>query len=54
LRGDALDQEFQIGFDRSEIDVLRVTSRDEGKFVWHAIDRARGWVDEQLTPPSTV
>jgi len=41
---DPIDQEFEVGLDRTEIDVLGIPSRHQGVVVWHAIDRARGWL----------
>jgi hypothetical protein len=40
-----LDQELDIGFDRTQIDVLRVTSwHQRVMIVWHEINRARSWL----------
>jgi hypothetical protein len=38
-----LDQELQVGLDRSEIDLFRIASWQIRRVVvvWHAIDRAR-------------
>ena len=41
---DAIDQEFQVGLDRREIDLFRITAWHEARFIWHAIDRARRWL----------
>jgi hypothetical protein len=47
---DSFDQEFEVGLDRTEIDVLGVTSRQYAVvIVWHAIDRARWTVDGWLS-----
>ena len=42
---DPLDQELKIGFDRTEIDVLGITTwHRRVVVVWHEIDRARSWL----------
>jgi len=42
---DLFDQEFEIGLDRTEIDVLGITSRHGWVvIVWHAIDRPTSWL----------
>jgi hypothetical protein len=42
---DPLYEEFEIGFDRTEIDVLSVMLwHGWVVIVWHAIDRARSWL----------
>ena len=44
---DLFDQEFEIGLDRTEIDVLGITSRHGWVvIVWHAIDRPTSWVTD--------
>jgi hypothetical protein len=39
------DQEFEIGLDRTKIDILGIPSRHRGVVVvWHEIDRATSWL----------
>jgi hypothetical protein len=38
-------EELQVGLDRTEIDLFRIgSSIEKVVVVWHAIDRARGWL----------